>query len=185
MAPHVRTARSRMPEILSFRNGGEFFRDERRTFIDDDIAEQALSEGSILPFGQWMERAAAASAPPAIWLSPADDYTRLQETVGVLRLIALRFPTAADGRAYSIASVLRTRHGYRGELRAIGDVQIDQLFFMRRMGFDSAELRPEWSTAANLPTIRAALATFSERYQGAVDQPLPLFKRRLLGEVHA
>jgi hypothetical protein len=53
------------------------------------------------------------------------------------------------------------------------------------VGFDTAQLRPEWRTAATLPAIRAALATFSERYQGAVDEPLPLFKRRLLGELHA
>lgn len=172
-----------MPEILSFRNGGEFFRDERRIFIDDDVAEARLSGDSILPLGQWQERAATGSVPPAIWLAPADDFIRLRGAVAGLQLIALRFPTAADGRAYSIASVLRSQYRYQGELRAIGDVQIDQLFFMRRVGFNSAQLRPEWSTAATLPTIRAALATFSERYQGAVDQPLPLFKRRLLGEV--
>ncbi|MGH6622678.1 MAG: DUF934 domain-containing protein, partial [Burkholderiaceae bacterium] len=171
------------PEILSLRNGGEFFSDDRRTLIDDDHADEASSDRAILPFGQWKERVGSGSTPSFIWLAPADDFTRLQSAVHSFRLIALRFPSASDGRAYSIASVLRTHYGYRGELRAIGEVQIDQLFFLRRVGFDSAQLRPELSTAATLPTIRAALATFSERYQGAVDQPLPLFKRRLLGEV--
>lgn len=154
-----------MSEILYFRDGGVF-------------APDAASAGAV-PLSQWLQDAAPGAA---VRIEPADPFDAIVPKLAALALIELSFPKGDDGRAYSIATLLRTRHGYRGELRAVGDVRIDQLFFMRRVGFDSAALSPEPRTAQRLASIQRALNRFSDHYQNAVDQPLPLFKRRLLGE---
>lgn len=88
-------------------------------------------------------------------------------------VVALEFPKFADGRAYSQARLLRERYGYRGEIRAVGDVLRDQLLFMARSGFDAFELRADRS----LEDALAAFGEFSESYQPAADQPLPLYRR--------
>jgi len=80
-----------------------------------------------------------------------------------------------DGRGYSIARLLRERYGWRGELRAIGDVLRDQLFYLTRCGFDAFELRAGQDAQAAL----TALADFSEAYQSSVERPQPLFRRRV------
>ena len=87
--------------------------------------------------------------------------------------IALEFPTFKDGRALTQARLLRERYGYRGELRAVGDVLRDQLFFMQRCGFDTFEPRPD----QNLEDLLEAFGEFTVTYQPAVDEPLPLYRR--------
>lgn len=109
-----------------------------------------------------------------VWLGPADEPAELAPDLHRLSLVAIHFPRFADGRGYSSAALLRTRHGYRGELRAIGDVGRDQLFYLKRCGFDSFELAPHRDPRAAL----AGLDDFSLRYQGSVDDPLPLFRKR-------
>lgn len=88
-------------------------------------------------------------------------------------VVALEFPKFADGRAYSQARLLRERHGYRGEIRAVGDVLRDQLYFMARSGFDTFEVRADRS----LEDALEAFGEFSVTYQPAADQPLPLYRR--------
>lgn len=91
-----------------------------------------------------------------------------------LTLIELEIPKFTDGRAYSLARLLRERHGYAGELRAVGHVLRDQLFYLRRCGFDSFVL-----TDGKDP--REALSAFDElsaAYQPAVDQDSPIWRRR-------
>jgi uncharacterized protein (DUF934 family) len=89
------------------------------------------------------------------------------------QVVALEFPKFADGRAYSQARLLRERYGYQGEIRAVGDVLRDQLWFMARSGFDAFEVRADRS----LEDALAAFGEFSESYQPAADQPLPLYRR--------
>ncbi len=168
-----------MPEILSLRGEPAFFADVRAIVREPDAGPQA--EG-VLPLALWRARAAGGAVPAAVWLAPGDDLGALVPHLRVLQLVALELPKAADGRAYSLAALLRTRHGYRGELRAIGDVAIDQLHYLRRVGFDSAQLPPARTNAATLATVRAILRTFDDSYQASTDQPLPLFRRRQLGE---
>lgn len=88
-------------------------------------------------------------------------------------LICVDFPKFADGRGYSTARLLRERYGYTGELRSVGDVLIDQLFFMKRVGFDSYALRAD----QDVDDALTAFATFSNPYQGDVNDPRPLFRR--------
>lgn len=89
-------------------------------------------------------------------------------------LLAIVVPKSTDGRHYSLARLLRERFGYRGELRAVGDVLPDSLFYMQRCGYDAFELRADKSLATGL----RALEAFSVTYQGAADDPRPLWRRR-------
>jgi uncharacterized protein (DUF934 family) len=114
-----------------------------------------------------------AAAPVGIWLAPADEPEKAVPLFGAIDLIAVQFPKFSDGRGYSTAALLRSRHGWHGELRAVGDVLRDQLFFMKRVGFDSFAPRPDRSAEDAL----ASLSDFSDSYQGSVDQPLPAFRR--------
>jgi uncharacterized protein (DUF934 family) len=110
----------------------------------------------------------------AVWISPNDDFEPLVEMLRTLDLIAVDFPSFRDGRGYSVATLLRSRYGWTGELRAVGDVLRDQLNYMRRCGFDAFAVRAD-------KDINEAIKSFSHysiRYQGAVDEPLPLFRRR-------
>ena len=86
----------------------------------------------------------------------------------------MNFPKFTDGRGYSTARLLRERYGYTGELRAIGDVLHDQLFYMARCGFDAFALKDGKDVAKAVN----AFETFMTPYQAAVDQPQPLFRRR-------
>ena len=87
--------------------------------------------------------------------------------------IDLHFPKFTDGRAYSQAFLLRRRLGFQGELRATGDVLIDQLVQMQRSGFDSAVLRADQDTAA----AELQFSRFASFYQGDARTIAPLFAR--------
>lgn len=91
-----------------------------------------------------------------------------------LALIVLEFPKWTDGRAYSQARLLRSRLGYRGELRASGEVLVDMLPLLQRTGFDAAQLRADQGEAA----ARRALGIFTGHYQADTLAPLPLFARQ-------
>jgi len=88
--------------------------------------------------------------------------------------IEVHFPKFGDGRGYSIARLLRERHGYRGELRAVGDVARDNLYFMAQCGFDAFELR----AGEDAQEALSAFHDFSEAYQASAARPQPLFRRR-------
>lgn len=89
---------------------------------------------------------------------------------GVTR-IDLHFPKFTDGRAYSQAFLLRRRRGFQGEIRATGDVLIDQLVQMQRTGFDVAVLRAD----QRIDLGEQQLRRFSGFYQGDAVHPAPLF----------
>jgi uncharacterized protein (DUF934 family) len=114
-----------------------------------------------------------ASAPVGVWLSPADEPAQAVPLFDSVALIAVQFPVFSDGRGYSTAALLRSRHGWRGELRAIGDVLRDQLFYLKRVGFDSFALRAD----RNPDEALASLSAFSDAYQGSVEPTLPAFRR--------
>ena len=91
-----------------------------------------------------------------------------------LPVIAVNFPKFSDGRGYSIGRLLRERFGYKNELRAIGDVLLDQLQFMKRCGFDAYVLRAD----KDINKAARCLNFFSQGYQAATDTEIPLFRRR-------
>ena len=111
-----------------------------------------------------------------IWLDTHETLESLIETVGDLNklpIIAVHVERFADGRIFSLGTLFRTRYGYKNELRAFGDVLRDQLFFLKRSGFSSFEIRADRSAEDAL----ASLKDFTTPYQGAVDEPQPVFKR--------
>jgi len=99
----------------------------------------------------------------------------IADDLGHFAAIALTFPKFSDGRAYSQAQLLRTRHGYDGELRATGHVLQDQLLHMRRVGFDAFEI-PQPDAAAR---FAAAMAERSLFYQPAPDGMPTILQQRL------
>jgi uncharacterized protein (DUF934 family) len=109
-----------------------------------------------------------------IRLEPADDPASVAGELGGVARVEVNFPKFGDGRGYSIARLLRERYGYRGELRAVGHITRDLLFFLESCGFDAFELREGEDPREAL----AAFEDFSESYQASVARPLPLFRRR-------
>lgn len=89
-------------------------------------------------------------------------------------LVAIEFPAFADGRGYSTGYTLRSRLGYKGELRAVGDVFKDTLFYQQRCGFNAFVVRAD----KNMEDALKGLYTFSTPYQGTATEPTPLFGRR-------
>ncbi|MFC4294622.1 DUF934 domain-containing protein [Novosphingobium tardum] len=109
----------------------------------------------------------------AVRLEAGDDARALIPFLDRLRLIEIAFPRFRDGRGYSAARILR-ENGYTGELRAQGDVLVDQLLFMRRCGFDS--FAPE--APLDPSAVADAFARFPDYYQTAADHAVPIWQKR-------
>lgn len=103
------------------------------------------------------------------------DIGELAPYLGKLAAVALVFPTFRDGRAYSQARLLRERHGYRGELRATGQVLRDQFVFMLRAGFDSFEVKKQADAEAFMQTAKR----YSVFYQPTGDGRITALHRRM------
>ena len=109
-----------------------------------------------------------------VWISGDAEPEPIVERFGDRPLIAVVVAKFGDGRYFSLGRLLRERHGFAGELRAVGNVLPDQLYFMRRCGYGSFELQAGKSLETGLRT----LAQFTVAYQGAADDPRPLYRRR-------
>jgi uncharacterized protein (DUF934 family) len=147
-----------------------------RLEADQAPADVTVAPGKIIvPLKVWQAQRETLQQRPEIgvWLASDERPEELKDDIQKFSVIAVDFPKFSDGRGYSIAYNLRARLGYSGELRAIGDVLRDQLFYMRRVGFDAFATRPDRSIEEALK----GLSDFSEVYQTAIDQKLPLFRR--------
>jgi uncharacterized protein (DUF934 family) len=139
-----------------------------------------LPAGKVLvPLALWQAEREALSASRGaadigVWLAPDGEPGDIVADFDKIALIGVDFPVFRDGRGYSIGRLLRERYGYKGELRAIGDVLRDQITFMFRCGFDAYALRED----KDFDDALKAFDEFSVQYQGAVDNPSPLFRRR-------
>lgn len=132
----------------------------------------------IVPLAVWLERRDALLARAGrtgVWLDSKEGPEAIVADLGLLPLVAVNFPVFGDGRGFSTARLLRERHSYQGELRAVGDVLRDQLLYMERCGFDSFALREDQDVGEALTAFNELPAT----YQASAVQPLPLFRRRL------
>ena len=144
-------------------------------FVPDE--ETIPLQGNIIvTLQRWIdekERLQAHNGQVGVQLDGADDPYELSKDVLTAPLIALTFPRFADGRNYSTARILRENLGYKGILRARGDVLRDQVFYMWRVGIDEQEL------ADGVPTESAlkAFKDFSVVYQPGADEPNPIFRR--------
>ena len=147
-----------------------------RLQADDSAENVKIDDGKIIvPLKVWQAQQAALRrrASLGVWLACDETLDALQGDLGHFDVIAIDFPIFTDGRGYSLAYNLRVRLGYRGELRAIGDVLRDQMFYLQRVGFDAFTPRSD----RDIHEALAGLSDFSERYQGSWDQPLPLYRR--------
>ncbi len=120
-----------------FRNGA--FVDDVWTRLDDDAP--VPEDGYVLvPAARWLaerERLAARNHPLAIVIGAGDRIEDLAADLDRFQVVAIDFPAYTDGRGYSAARLARDRYGYRGELRAVGNVLADQVPLMARCGFDT------------------------------------------------
>lgn len=143
-------------------------------------AVAALPAGKVLvPLALWQaDRVALIASRSAtelgVWLAPDSEPADIAGDFDKLALIGVDFPVFRDGRGYSIGRLLRERYGYKGELRAIGDVLRDQVRLMYRCGFDAYSVRED----KDIHDALKAFDDFTVQYQGAVDDPTPLFRRR-------
>jgi len=168
---------------------GRIIRDRR--IVEDDwtwVADDAALPSSgkvIVSHARWQADKAALAARRDIGVSiPGTlDVGELKDDLAALALIALQFgfiqpkPEGGrtfDGRAYSQARLLRERYGFKGEIRATGDVFRDAMFYMARCGVNAFELKP----GKDLADALKAFGDFSLGYQGAADDPTPIFRRR-------
>jgi len=144
-----------------------------------DPATVTVPEGKIIvPQHVWLVQrellaARAAAGDIGVWVGSDERPEAIKDDLSQFALVAVDFPKFTDGRGYSIAYNLRVRLGWTGELRAIGDVLRDQLFQMRRVGFDAYVVRAD----RDVHDALKGLSDFSETYQASVDQKVPLFRR--------
>ena len=143
----------------------------------------AVPAGPVLvPLPVWQARrdelmARALSGELGVWLAAGEDAAVLADDVSLFSVIGLQFPKFTDGRNYSVATLLRTRYAYRGELRAIGEVLRDQFNYMTRCGFDALQPRAGRYSDEQLEAAIASITDFTQPYQHSVKDPLPLFRR--------
>lgn len=175
--PAEETVRKQAGKVVIFKLTGE------EAATPEQIAGTAIPPAgqAIVPLTVWQARKEElaprlAAGELGIWLESfelVEDLIASVADINALPVIAVSFPRFADGRGFTIATMLRTRYGYKNEIRAIGDVLRDQLYFMKRCGFDAFSIRADRSAEEALASLR----DFSEPYQGAVDNPLPVWRR--------
>jgi len=144
---------------------------------DPDVLQVVQGKNLILPLQFWKtyrQEADDYSGDIALWLDSHEYVNDIGPALHDFPLIALNFPVFADGRAYTNARELREQLKYEGQIRAIGDVLRDQIYYMSRCGFDAFALRHDQDPEACL----AAFNDFNTGYQASIADPLPLFRRR-------
>ena len=145
---------------------GELF---ESSFTDVSSAAEITASGPVIvSLEQWRaqrETLLARGTPLGIRLRSDQPPELIAADLAHFAVVALEFPKFRDGRAYSYARLLRERYGYKGELRAVGDVLLEQLFFMLRTGFDVFDIQ----SADPLADYRTALGDFSVWYQPTAD----------------
>jgi len=153
------------------------------TVTEEQIANTVIpATGKIIvPLSVFVERnnelaSRIAQGEVGVWLATHEllEYLIQQQAdLNALPIIAVFVERFADGRIFSLGTLLRTRYGFKNELRAFGDVLRDQLFFLKRSGYSSFAIRKDRSAEEAI----ASLNDFSQPYQGAVDEPKPVFRR--------
>jgi uncharacterized protein (DUF934 family) len=149
------------------------------SFVDASGAEAIPPAGAVIvSLEQWQahrDELLARGTPLGIRLHSDQPPELIAPDLAHFAVVALEFPKFRDGRAYSYARLLRERYGFKGELRAVGEVLLEQLFFMLRTGFDAFDIQ----SADPLEDYRTALADFSVWYQPTADgRPTAMQLRR-------
>lgn len=144
----------------------------------EELSVADLPNGNVsVPLSLWLEDKEAILARGgtiAVQIAADEDPRELADDLQQIDIIVLPFVNFVDGRSYSHAHKLRLRHKFDREIRAVGDVNFDQLAFLTRVGVDAFELRE----GADYETALRAFNEFSEVYQPAADGANLIFSRR-------
>lgn len=146
---------------------------------DGSLPPVPSSGDIIVPLALWREQRVHLLVRPGrlgVWLDSHEEPAAIAGDLKLFGVVAVNFPKFGDGRGFSTAQLLRGRYGWKGELRAVGDIFRDQLFYLSSCGFNAFALRAGEDPQEAL----AAFGDFSEAYQSSVERPLPLFRRRHL-----
>jgi uncharacterized protein (DUF934 family) len=148
-------------------------------YLDETQADiLSLPEGDIVvPLTFWQDNKQALSERPGrlgVCLESHEEPEQIAVDLSSFSVIAVNFPSFMDGRGYSTARILRDRYHYQGDIRAVGDVLPDQLFYMRRCGFSSFVIKED----KDINDAVKCLNTIRHTYQAASDNPNPLFRQR-------
>lgn len=155
----------------------QIIEDDWQRLVELEPTQDLPAGKVIMPYSYWQanrDKLIAENKKYAVCINGDVETEEVAGDLSCFELIALEFPVFTDGRSYSHARLLRDRYGYQGELRAVGDVLRDQLFFMQRCGIDSYQLRED----KNLEDALKAFTEFSVKYQTAADQAQPIYKIR-------
>ena len=172
-----------MKQVITLEDGiAKVLENDSWIFInsEEDLIQHKMPEKLILPLKLWESMRPAEVSQGheislnGVWLAPDDNEKSIERWLHVLPIIALRFFSFRDGRAYTQAYAIKTRLNWRGELRAVGDVLRDQLSLMRQCGFNSFAVREDKSVEDALK----GLAGISVLYGRSAIEPKPLFRRR-------
>jgi len=155
----------------------EIVEDSWQRLRQEDISD-ALPEGDIIvPLSFWKEHEELFKGRTGrfgVCINGDDDMQDVVAGLDQFEIIAVDFPQFKDGRSYSNARMLRQHYAYQGEIRAVGDVLRDQLFYMQRCGIDSFQVRSD----KDLEDALQGLSDFSVTYQAAADGAQPVYKQR-------
>lgn len=153
------------------------FADDPWVRVTDDASSVPDDGAIIVGLERWQEgreQLLKRNTPLGVLLKAGQEPKELLADLERLQLVALEFPAFKDGRAYSYARLLRERYGFKGEIRAVGEVLQDQFLFMQRCGIDAFEV----SDRASLDDWEQAIGEFSAFYQpGADDREVVLSQR--------
>ena len=146
--------------------------------IQDSDTGEGIPEGDvIIPFSYWQahrDELVEREGQLGVCINGDDDTDEVAKDLEHFDLIAVDFPAFKDGRGYSHARILRDYYNYQGDLRAVGDVLRDQLFYMRRCGINSFHVREDM----DYEDAMKGFSDFSVKYQTAADGALPVYKER-------
>lgn len=153
--------------------------DDNYTFVAlEEDGSLALPDGPVLvKLATWQahrDQLLAHAHATGVQLAPEEFAESIAEDLSHLDMVAVEFPTFKDGRGYSTAHALRGRLGYTGELRAVGDVFKDTMFYQQRCGFNAFAVKE----GRDLNDALKGLFTFSRPYQGSANNSTPAFLRR-------
>lgn len=139
-----------------------------------ELFDESATNGShtLYPLAMWVQQGAELSG--GVWIDEAESMDELAAHLPRIDIIVFNFTKFADGRAFSLAKLLREKHLFTGDIRASGDILPDQANYLQRVGFSSMA----YPSLERAETALAVISQLAAQYQASTDQPLPRFRRR-------
>lgn len=165
-----------MPKLIKDRA----IADDEYTFVEvaEDGSLTLPAAPVLVKLATWTNHRDALLAHPykkGVQLASEELVDTIENDIAHFELIAIEFPIFTVGRGYSTAHALRGRLGYKGELRAVGDIFKDTMFYQQRCGFNAFVLKE----GKSIDDALKGLLTFTRPYQGSAENPRPLFMSKL------